>query len=308
MKNKVIVLTAAFVGFSASVSAHQLPKPVGHTGNWNWNQPTHTHAEPAYTPVVAKPMPAKKISGIQSLDGIAKAGECYVPAYVEASCKNEMKRVLVKESYDDIEVIPAVTRTAERKVMIEPAKTITEYVPALYENVSKRVMVEEAHTEWKRGNFTGTTKSVNGETYCLVSVPERFETRIEKVLRIPASTKNRQVPAVYKTYTETVVVTPATTRVVKTHPALYNTVKECVEKTAGRYEWRSVLCEQNATSSVLKAFESALSKSGHLSSSQVDGVIDNKTEYAIKSYQKSKGLAVDGLVNINTVKSLGVKY
>ncbi|QKQ24356.1 peptidoglycan-binding protein [Candidatus Ruthia endofausta] len=190
-----------------------------HISDWNWNQTNHAHE---IANVTERPRIASKeiIKGMKGLDSIAKIGESYVPAYVEASCKNEMK----------------------------------------------------------------------------------------KVLKIPASTKIREVAAIYKTYKETVIVIPAKTRIVKSHPAVYSTIQECVEKTAGHYQWRSILCEQNATTLVLKSFEKALSKSGYLVSNQVDGIINNKTTFAIKSYQKSKGLDIDGLVNMDTVKSLGIKY
>lgn len=303
-----ILVTTALIGFSSAAFAHQLSNEKGHNTGWDWNGASHTHAAPvAYKPAAA-PVATNTIKGLKGLDGIAKVGECYVPAYVEASCTNETKKVLVKAAYNETAVVPAVTKQVTRKVLVDSAKTIEEYIPALYENVSKRVLIEEAHTEWKKGNSSAVQKVVDGDTYCLVNVPARYETKVEKVLRIPASSKTRTVDAVYKTYQETIVVTPETTRVVKRNPAVYKTVQECVEKTAGRYEWRSILCEQNATTSVLRNFEKALASSGHLSSSKADGVIDGSTASAVKSYQRSKGLPVDGLVNIETVKSLGVNY
>lgn len=309
---KIVLLSAASVAMiSLSALSHQIKDESGHSSIWNWNQNSHTHDEVVAAPVMEKAMvaaPISTIKGMKGLDGIAKVGECYVPAYVEATCTNETKKVLVQKAYTETEVVAAVTKQVERKTMIEPAKVVEEYIPALYENVSKRVLVSEAHTEWKKGNSSAVQKVINGDTYCLVNVPAVYETRVDKVLRIAASTKTRTVPAVYKTYMETVIVTPETTRVVKTHPAVYKTVQECVEKTAGAYQWRSILCEKNTTTSVLRSFEKALADKGHLSTSKVDGTIDGATSSAIKAYQRSAGLAVDGLVSIDTVKSLNVKY
>jgi hypothetical protein len=303
MKKLSLIVGSAVIATSAF--AHQM-KGDEHNSAWNWNQPNHTHdVVEAPTPT---PAPVEKIEGMQGLEGIAKVGECYSAAYVEASCNTEMKKVLVQEAYDETEIVPAVTKEVEEKVMISPARTIEEHVPALYETITKKVLVEPAHTEWKKGNFTGTTKSVNDETYCLVEVPARYEDKVEKVLRVPATTKTRTVDAVYKTYKRTVIVTPETTRVVKSHPAVYKDVEECVEKTAGRYEWRSVLCSENATADVLKDFESKLANKGFLNSSSVDGTIDDTTTEAIKAYQRKSNLKVDGLVNIETVKALGVNY
>lgn len=308
MKSQILTISVAVI-LSTGVSAHQIKNEAGHNAGWDWNMPNHTHDKKVVKAVKAvRVTPKNTVKGIKGLDGIAKVGECYVTAYVEASCKNEAKEVLVKAAYNDIQLVPAVTKEVERRVLIESEKTIEEYIPALYENVSRRILVEEAHTEWKKGTFNAVQKTVNGDTYCLVQVPARYKTTVEKVLKIPASSKIRTVDAVYKTYKETVVVTPETTRIVKRHPAVYKMVQECVEKTAGHYQWRSILCEQNATPTVLKSFEKALSSKGNLASSEVDGVINDKTNKAIKSYQRAKGLAVDGLVNIDTVKSLGVKY
>ncbi|SMN15401.1 Mll8471 protein [uncultured Candidatus Thioglobus sp.] len=307
MKIRMLVISTIVVSLSASVFAHPMKSGDEHDGSWNWNQLDHAH-EAAQPRAISKPITQNVIRGMKGLEGIVKVGECYVPAYVEATCKNETKKVLIKAAYNETEIVAAVTKKVDRKILVDSAKVIEEYVPALYENVSKKVLVEAAHTKWKRGNSTSVQKIVDGDTYCLVKVPARYENKVEKILRIPASTKTRTVAAVYKTYQETVIVTPEITKIVKTYPAVYKTVKKCVEKEAGRYEWRSILCAQNSTTSVLKSFEKALASKGHLITKEVDGVIDAKTTSAIKSYQRSKGLAVDGLVNMDTVKSLGVKY
>lgn len=304
MKNKLFALTVIGT-LSTGVFAHQIKNELGHNPSWNWNNKNHTHDG------VSMDYSSKSnnvIKGMKGLDAIAKVGECYVPAYVEASCRDEMKKVLVKAAYDETEIIPAVTKEIDKRVMVEPAKTIEEYVPALYENIGKKVLVSPARSEWKKGNFTSVQKVVDGDTYCLISVPAVYKTEINKVLKVPATTKIREVAAVYKTYKETVISVPSKTRILKSHPAVYKYIEECVEKSAGRYDWRSVLCEQNANKSVLRSFESKLSAAGYLRYSQVDGIIDDKTTRAIRAYQKSKGLEVDGLVNVDTVKSLGVRY
>lgn len=317
MKKISIVLSTAFVVSSAF--AHQISGD-DHDGFWNWNNPNHTHTHDndihthdnttySYNNVKTETSSQREtITGLTGLEAIAKVGECYIPAYVEPSCTLESKKVMVKEAYEEMEVVPAVTKKVMKKVMISPERVIEERVPALYQEISKRVMVAPARTEWKKGNFTNTTKTIGGETYCLVEVPAQYEDRSEKVLQIPETTRTRVVPAVYREYEDTVTVTPATTRVVRTHPAVYETIEQCVDKEAGKYEWVSVLCEQNATTDVLKDIEQKLADNGVLASSSVDGVIDEATGEAIRKYQNKSGLGVDGLINIETVKSLGVTY
>lgn len=248
------------------------------------------------------------VKGDKRPPATAKVGECFVSAYVQPACQIENKKVLIRKAYNETKIVPAVTKEIVRTVLVSATKTIEEYVPALYETITKRILVSAAKTEWKRGNFSSVQKTIGGETFCLVNVPARYENKSEKILKFPASTKTRIVPAAYKSYLETVVDKPATTRIVKSNPAVYKTVKDCVDNKAGSYEWRSVLCEKNATKSTLTKFEKALSDRRYLNKDKVDGIIDNSTTAAIKKYQKSSGLKIDGLVNIEVVKSLGVKY
>ena len=183
---------------------------------------------------------------------------------------------------------------------------MTEYVPALYEEVEERVLVEPAHTKWIKGSFTPIQKTIGGDTYCLVEVPDRYETVTKKVLRIPAGFKERTINAVVQKYKEIGIVQPATTRVVKWHPPVYKEVTECITNEPGVYEWRSVLCSENADLETLEDIERALSDLGYLEDYAVDGEIDEETAEAIKAYQRESGLEIDGLINIETVESLNI--
>ena len=334
MKTKVLVAT--LIGFSSASFAHQIANEMGHNSNWNWNKINHRHEIASVKSNVIASVKSNRVASVKSnrvasvksnrvasvksvvsnilikgakgLDAIANVGECYIPRYIDTVCKDEAKKILVANAYNETKVIPAVTKQVKARILLEPAKTIEEYVPALYENVGKKVLVENAKTIWKKGHFTSTTKQVNGETYCLVKIPARYRTEIEKVLKVPSRVETRKVKAVYKDYMKTVIVEPAKMVILKAHPAVYDSVEECVVKQAGHYEWRSILCEENASNDVLTSFERALAKNGVLSAEKVDGTIDDDTFEAIKVYQKNNNLTVDGLVNIETVKLLGVKY
>jgi hypothetical protein len=300
---KKIVLLVSGVALTVSVNAHQLKGGDEHDSAWNWNQPSHTHDDmPA--PVVAEPV--KTIAG---LDAIAKPGECYVTAYVEGTCSKVSKKVMVKEEYVEkscTDCAPLVPKVVKEKIMISPERVIEEFVPALYENVGREVLVTPAKTVWKKGNFSAVTKNIGGETYCLVEEPAVYETIVEKVLVSPATSKKKVVPAVYKEYEKTIYVQAE--QVVKRVPAEYKTIETCVEDQPGHYEWRSVLCEQNATKDVLTTIEKKLAAGNYLTNVAADGVINDATTEALKSYQRANGLKVDGLVSIDTVKSMGVKY
>jgi hypothetical protein len=63
-----------------------------------------------------------------------------------------------------------------------------------------------------------------GEILCLVQVPAIYKTFKQKVVKTPAMTKRVVIPAVYKTITKKVLAAPATTKVVEV-PAVYKTIK-----------------------------------------------------------------------------------
>ena len=98
---------------------------------------------------------------------------------------------------------------------------------------------------------------------------------------MPASTREIEVPAQMDTLTREVKVADATT------------------------DWRSILCETNATTDKLKQIQQALATAGH-DPGPIDGVVRAQTMNAVNAYQRAKGLPVDAYLNLETVKSLGV--
>lgn len=293
---KKILLTVATLFVMSSAIAHETSGEDFHDHEWNWNNGNHGGDQ------------GGKISeGIDLLSAIAREGECYIPAIVEADCSVISKKVTTVDSVSHgAVVLPAITRLIREKVLISKAKVVYESVPALYEYVKSNVLVSPEKIEWKKGKFTSVQKKVNGTTYCLVKTPAVYEDKVNKKLRVKATTVKRNVPAVYAFYDRIAVIKPTRVKINTKVPATMANVKGCSEK-AGHYEWRSVLCSENATVTRLKAVESALSKANFLSSKYVDGIIDKTTENAIRKYQRSKSMTVDGLVNIQTVKALGVR-
>jgi hypothetical protein len=291
MKNILLVVTALFVMGSAIAQGGSF-----HNQQWNWNNGSIGDDQ---APTIS--------SNGTLLDAIAREGECYIPAIVEADCSVVSKKVTTVDGISQgAVVLPAVTKLIRDKVLIAKAKVVYESVPALYEYVKSNILISEEKIEWKKGNFTSVQKKVNGTTYCLVKTPAVYEDKVTKKLRVKATTVKRKIPAVYAYYDRIAVIKPVRVKINHKTAATMANVKGCTEK-AGHYEWRSVLCSENATLDRLKSVETALSKANYLDSKYVDGVIDKTTENAIRKYQRSKGMTVDGLVNIQTVKSLGVQ-
>ena len=255
---------------------------------------------------------------------------------IPATYKTVTEEVLVKPASKRLEVIPASYENVTEQVMIREASTqwkrgrawlgkarqvkavaggrvdddvmcLVE-VPAEYRTVTTRVEKTPASTRE-------------------IEIPAEYRTVTRQVVDTPASTREVKIPAVYKTITKTVLVDPATTREVKV-PAEYKTVKVTkmveppkereiaipaeygtVTKTRlvsdGRYEWRTILCETNATPGKIKEIQRALDSAG-FSPGPIDGVIRDQTMRAVNAYQGAKGLPVDPYLNVETVKALGV--
>jgi len=226
-----------------------------------------------------------------------------------AQYANVTRQVLDQSASVRTVTIPGTTKTIKSRVEISPAKTEEILLaPAVYGNVSKQVLDTPAATHE-------------------VSVPAEYRTVERQVIDTPASTRkipvpavtqmvarrvvdreatvrDEIIPAVYRTVTRQVVDVAPSVREIKV-PAQYEDLPYQVKVTDARLERRSVLCETNATSSKIMEIQRALLASGY-SPGRIDGVIRGNTMNAVNAYQKAKGLPVDGFLNLETVKALGV--
>ena len=238
------------------------------------------------------------------------------------------EQVLVREASERLEVVPATYEMVTERIMVKPESTKIVAVPAKYRMESESVLDKPEHTIWKKGSGPITKiDDATGEIMCLVTVPASYKTVSKRLLAAPASTQEIKLPAEYRTVSKRVMKTPPTTRKVVI-PAEYRTVRvrKLVEpaKTAatpipasyemvskrelvkdGHMEWRPVLCRTNMTPAIVQRIQAALKQAGH-NPGPIDGVIGGGTLAAVKSYQRSRGLATGG-ITLQTLDSLGVK-
>lgn len=285
----------------------------------------------------------------------AKPGECFARVFIEPVYKTETVRVQKTAASENVSVIPAkygyetkqiVTREATEVVDVIPAKygyktekvlvspPITELrsVPPVYKTETETIVVKPATTEWKKGTPTNGSISskvdaATGEVMCLVEVPAVTRTVTKRVLVTPATAKEVVVqPAQYKNV-RTRVMTQAPKTVTRAIPAQYGTVKvkkliepartvtrpvpatfsNVVKRTKvsdGYIKWAPVLCEVNATPSVIRNIQSKLKQAGYYKG-PLDGLIGRGTNNAVKRFQKARGLATGG-ITLETVKALGL--
>ncbi len=235
----------------------------------------------------------------------AAPGQCYARVLVPANYKTETVRVLKREASEKIEIVPARYEWAEEKVLVKEASEKIVEVPPKYEFVEEKVLVKPAHTVWKRGR--GPIERVDnatGDIMCLVEVPAQYKTVKKRVLKTPATTKRVPIPAQYKNVRVRKLAEKPREKRIKI-PAQYSDVTKRVKTSEERMEWRSVLCETNASPELISSVQRALREAGH-NPGPIDGQLGGQTLTAVRAYQKAKGLPTGGLT-ISTLDALGVK-
>lgn len=235
--------------------------------------------------------------------------------------------VMTKPKGVRLETVPARYEWAEQTLVIEPQRTDLVQVPARYETRSEQVLVREAYTTWKKGR--GPIERLNeatGEIMCLVEVPAEYKTvestvmiagptareeisaaktRVVKtqVLVEPARTVEVEIPAEYETIKVRKLVTAA--REQRTEiPAEYQAVEETRMTKEGKLRWQSILCETNASPTLVTDVQRSLDKAG-FNPGPIDGVLGRSTMNAIGEFQRANGLA-SGQLTIETLKALDV--
>lgn len=204
---------------------------------------------------------------------------------VPGTTKTVKTRVVATPARTEETVIPAVYKTVEREVVDQTPSTREIVIPAVYKTVERRVVDTPASTR-------------------KIPVPAVYETVKRRVIDTPASFREEVIPAITKTITRQVIDQPASLREVEV-PAQYETLTYQVKVAEGKTEQRAVLCETNATPSKITEIQRALKAAG-FEPGPLNGVLRAQTMRAVNQYQQSKGLPVDGFLNLDTVKSLGV--
>jgi len=237
------------------------------------------------------------------------------------------KKVMVKAATETIEIIPAVYGTAEETVEIMPASFKFETTKPVYETVEVKVIDKPARTEWKKGSgLLDKIDHATGDIMCLINVPATYKTLKKQVLKTPAMVKKIEIPAETKTIKRQIVETPAEVRKTVV-PAEYKILKvkqlvtpakevripieeesqvvtKRVKESDEKMSWKTVLCETNMTTGVIKNIQEALAAKG-FDPGTIDGALGSGTLKALDSFQKKNGLATGGLT-YESLKSLAV--
>jgi len=180
--------------------------------------------------------------------------------------------------------VPAEYETVTTRVLKTPASITYEPVPAEYETRKRNVLKSP-------------------ETTRTIEVPAEYAEREVNKLVKPATTVRKVVPVDYEREVMTQVQPATETRVPV--PAEYETVEQQVLVSPGTQYCTQILCDVNATESKIIEIQKIL-QAGGFYTGPIDGDLGPNTMSAVNAFQKSKGLAADGYLTIETVKALGV--
>lgn len=185
----------------------------------------------------------------------AQIGQCFAEYYVPAKYGTRTEKMLKSEASSKLEVIPAKYETVTEKVLVsEPSEKVVT-VPAQYKTVTEKVLVKPAYTTWKVSECSGGACQVEefervsnvkeridkatGEVMCLVEVPAVYKTVTKRVMVTPPTTKRVAIPAEYKTVTVRKMVTPPQERTINI-PEQYQTVTKREKTQDAETYWCSV--------------------------------------------------------------------
>lgn len=204
--------------------------------------------------------------------------------------------------------VPGETQIIKTRVVVTPAKTEEIVIPAVFKTITRQV--PDKQPEVKEvvipAEYRTVTRQVEDTvaTTRRIPVPEVRETVKRQVIDQPAGLREEVTPAKFQTITRQVVDVPASVREFVV-PAQYEKVTYQVKIADALTERRQVLCDTNATPAKIREIQQALSKAGY-NPGPINGQLRQGTMNAVSSFQKAKGLPVDGFLSIDTVRALGV--
>lgn len=249
-------------------------------------------------------------TGDSKSSGAESGEEAYVrEVKTPAQYASVTRQVLDKPASVRTIEVSGTSKVVKSRVEITPASTEEVVIaPASYSTISKQVLdtpastrevIESAEYRTVERQVIDTPASVR-----MVAIPAVTQVISRRVVDREATVREEIIPAFYKTATRQVVDVAPSLLEIKV-PAQYEDLQYQVKVTDARLERRSVLCETNATPSKIMEIQRALLASGY-SPGKIDGVIRGSTMSATNAYQRAKGLPVDGFLNLETVKALGV--
>ncbi len=210
-------------------------------------------------PVVMKQDVAAEKYQLTSADLLppnAVKGECYARVWQGPTYKTNQESLMVKESYEKIEITPAKYKMASTRVEVSGASSKLVTKPAIYGTEKTRVLVKEAGTNWhvnrsrksalvssdvlsfaKAHSIDDISAATPGMCFHEHRKPAKYTKDFEKVMVSEAYDVVSTVPAQYEMVSETIVVKEASTKIVVV-PAKYRTESKRILITPAKTVWK----------------------------------------------------------------------
>ncbi|GBE43632.1 hypothetical protein BMS3Bbin10_01712 [bacterium BMS3Bbin10] len=162
--------------------------------------------------------------------GGGKYKTCYKKVVTPPIYRTVTERVMVSPASCTQLRTPPVYGTVAQQVVVQPSYQVVRTKPAVYGRVRVTRQVRPARTRWVR-------RSCRGADYrCAVTTPAKYRTRSKRVMVEPAQNWVETRPAVTGVVERRVVLRAGTVRQL-CQPALYRTVTRQVMVSPGRVQW-----------------------------------------------------------------------
>ncbi|HOJ90607.1 MAG TPA: peptidoglycan-binding domain-containing protein [Saprospiraceae bacterium] len=133
---------------------------------------------------------------------------------VPARYETQTERVMIKEASSYFKTVPATFKTETEQVLVEPEKKVVRTVPAKYKTETKQVLVSEAQGSWVKKKRAPNCLSQNPDDcyiVCYEQIPAKYRSETNTYEVSPATTTEDVIPARYTTVSKKVVDQPART-------------------------------------------------------------------------------------------------
>lgn len=239
----------------------------------------------------------------QKLDGAT--GEIMCLVKVPAVYKTIKKKVVKTAATTKVIEIPAVSKTIKVQKLVTDAKVETITIPEVKKTIEKKVLDSQSEFSWiKVGDSVEKGLNYTGHRVCLIESPALNKKITKTVLDTPASTKEIEIAATYKTMKVKKLVEEA--QEIKTPiEAEYRVVSKKEKVSDAHQSWERILCQTNMNKNVILKIQEALNAKEY-KAGKPDGVMGRATRVALDKYQRDNSLATGG-ITYETLNSLNIE-
>jgi len=240
------------------------------------------------------------------------------------------QKIVVKDGYEAFKVSQPKFKQITEKIQVKEETRTLVVEPAVFTEQIEKVMTESERVEMQACKNAGVRiagKPQNSQSFCAVRIPAVYKSVTKRVLTQDETVVEKTTPAVYKNIVKTVLVENGHADPVQVAPLTANIPVTVVAReaeaimvrvepkvvpvplttytTAPQLTWRRVVCEKEASPSLIRNLQAALLKEG-FDAGPTDAKLGKKTMAAVESYQTQMGVA-SGILTYETLKLLGLE-